>query len=126
MAQVPNAKPQMDQKHPDRWNRDLNPDQMAGQNIGGIAEAHERMTRTAHDVKPVHRALQNFSDDELKEIPILEAGTRLRQGATYLDLQATRVFTATGEMSASEDQLVVPKDGVHYDTWNKLVGERSQ
>jgi hypothetical protein len=123
MTQVPDAKPQMEQKHPERWSRDLNPDQMAGQNIGGIAEARERMTRPAHDVKPVHRALRNVGDDELKQIPILDTGTRLRQGATYLDLQTGRAFTATGEMSVAGDQLVVPKDGVHYDTWNKLLGE---
>ena len=46
---------------------------------------------------------------------------QLRQGATYLDLQAGRAFTATGEMSVEGDELVVPKDGVHYETWNKLV-----
>jgi hypothetical protein len=95
---------------------------MAGQNISGAAEAHERMTRTGHDVKPVHRALKEFSDDELKQIPILDAGTRLRQGATYLDLERGE-FTATGEMSVGLDQNVVPKEGVHYDTWNKLIGE---
>src|SRR4051812_40718210 len=86
MGKITTPKPQTEQKHPDSWAPDLSPDRMAGQNIGGIAEAHERMTRTAYDVKPVHRALQRFTDDELRQIPILDVGTRLRQGATYLDL----------------------------------------
>ena len=81
----------------------------------------ERGARTAFDVKPVHRALDGLNDEELKQIPVLEAGTRLQQGATYLDL-ARGEFTATGEMAVGSGQKVVPKDGVHYDTWNKLVG----
>jgi len=97
---------------------------MAGQNIGGEAEAGERMTRTAYDVKSVHRALSAMNDDELKQIPILEPGTRLRQGATYLDLERG-AFTATGAMPAQPGQKLVPKDGVHFETWNKLIGEEN-
>jgi hypothetical protein len=120
MANRTDRLPQAQQKHPDEWNRDLNPDRLAGQNIGRASEAGERATRTAYDVKSVHRALQAMNDDELKQVPILESGTRLRQGATYLDL-ARGEFTATGDMSVHADQKVVPKDGVHYDTWNKLT-----
>src|SRR5436190_14928872 len=98
MAERTNQKPQMMQKHPDGWNRDLNDDGMAGQNIGGASEERERDARSAYDVKGVHRALAEWSDDELKQIPVLESGTRLRQGATYLDLERGQ-FTATGEMS---------------------------
>ena len=47
-------------KHSEEWRRDLSPDRMAGQNIGGVAEEHERMTRSAYDVKPVHRALEGI------------------------------------------------------------------
>jgi hypothetical protein len=119
-------KPQTEQKHPDEWNRDLNPDRMAGQNIGGISEAHERGTRTAYDVKAVHRALEGFTDDELKQIPIIDSGTRLRQGATYLDLERREAITATGEMTASPAQKLVPKEGVHFDTWNKLTSEEER
>src|SRR2546425_3857933 len=55
---------------------------MAGQNTGGASEERERGARSAYDVKKVHRALAEWSDDELKQIPVLESGTRLRQGAT--------------------------------------------
>jgi hypothetical protein len=120
MPQEMADKPQRGKKHPDEWNRDLNPDRLAGQNIGGESEDRELGARTAHEVKRVHRGLSDFPDDELKQIPILEAGTRLRQGATYLDLDQGE-FTATGGMSVEEGHAVVPKDRVHFDTWNKLV-----
>jgi hypothetical protein len=117
-------KPQTEHKHPEPWADDLSPDRMAGQNIGGEAEAQEVAARTAQDVKAVHRALTGFNDDELKEIPVLEPGTRLRQGATYLDLsRGPQPFTATGDMSVRSDQAVVPKDRVPYWLWNRLVGE---
>lgn len=125
MARQTDFKPQMENKHPDQWRQDLNPDRMGGQNIGGESEAAERTTRTAYDVKPVHRALAGFTDDELKQIPILEAGTRLRQGATYLDLEHGP-FTADGVMIASASQKLVPKDRVHYEIWNRLIGEEKR
>lgn len=122
MAKQTDFKPQMEEKHPEPWQSDLNPSRMGGQNIGGESEAEERTARTAHDVKDVHRALSGFTDDELKQIPILEAGTRLRQGATYLDLDQG-AFTVSGVMFVASSQKVVPKDRVHYETWNRLVGE---
>ena len=120
-------KPQTEQKHPDEWNRDLNPDRMAGQNIGQLPEGREADARTTYDVKDVHRTLEGFNDDELKQIPVLKPGTRLRQGATYLDLDRGRgQFTATGEMTVGSDQNVIPKERVPYQLWNKLIGEEKQ
>lgn len=118
MAKRTEQKPQMEQKHPEPWRRDLSPNHMAGQNIGPEPD----MPRTAHDVKDAHRALRDFTDDELKQIPLLEAGTRLQQNATYLDLDQGE-FTATGVMYAHAGQKLVPKDAVHYETWNRLIGE---
>jgi hypothetical protein len=122
MANKQEPKPQTEQKHPGEWSRDLNPNRLAGQNIGGPSEMRERMTRTAYDVKAVHRALRDMKDDELKQIPVIDAGTRLQQGATYLDLEQG-AFTATAEMSVGAGQTVIPKDSVHYETWNRLAGE---
>jgi hypothetical protein len=125
MAGQPDFKPQMEQKHPEQWQDDLNSSRMGGQNIGGESEAEEREARTAYDVKQVHRALAGFTDDELKQIPILEPGTRLRQGATYLDLEQGS-FTADGVMFAAASQKLVPKDRVHYEFWNRLIGEEKR
>jgi hypothetical protein len=115
-------RPQADAKHPPEYQRDLNPDHLAGQNVGMPSADREIGLRSAYDVKPLHRALSDFPDDELKEVPILEEGQRLRQGATYMDLRDRREFTATGDMAAGSDNAYVAKDQVPYPTWNRLRG----
>ncbi|MBA4159445.1 MAG: hypothetical protein H0X65_18520 [Gemmatimonadetes bacterium] len=124
-------KPQTEQKHPDEWQRDLNPDHLEGQNIGLEGQnigpqtsGSEQMGRTAHDVKPVNRMLSEFTDDDLKRIPVLPPGARLQQGGTYRDLAASdrRELTATGEMEANADHAYVPKSEVPYPLWNRLIG----
>jgi hypothetical protein len=122
MPKQTDFKPQMEEKHPQPWRDDLNPARMDGQNIGAASSQQERRTRTAYDVKDVHRALRDFNDDELQQIPILEAGTALQIGATYLDLDQGP-FTVSTKMLVGREQKIVPKDSVHYETWNRLVGE---
>jgi hypothetical protein len=120
---MPEFKPQREQKHPDEYQQDLNPDRMAGQNIGPDAADAER-TRTAYDVKTLHRALSDWPDDELKRIPVVPEGERLRQGARYMNLcdRDRGEVTATGEMRADAADAWVPKDAVPYPTWNRLRG----
>lgn len=117
-------KPQAEQKHPDEWERDLNPDHMAGQNIGPESAGEERGLRTAYELKDVHRSLRQLGDDDLKKIPVLPEGARLQQGATYIDLNdsSREEFTATGEMKAENDACYVPKDEIPYPLWNRLTG----
>src|SRR6266516_2884349 len=114
-------KPQVTQKSKDQWDRNLRPDSMGGQNVGVESEEAERRARSAYDVKRAHATLRQFSDDELKQIPVLEEGVRLRQGASYFDLEGGE-FTASGDMRVGLNQNLIPKDRVHYDLWNKLVG----
>jgi hypothetical protein len=114
--------PQTEQEHPDEWDRDLNPDRMAGQNVGAQGSDAERGIRTAYDVKPLHRALSGWEDDDLKRIPVLPEGTRLQQGATYMNLRDREEFTATGDMSAGPSDAIVPKDEVPFPSWNRLRG----
>lgn len=116
--------PQTEVKHPPEWKRDLNPDHMAGQNIGPLAADSEQGLRTAFDVKPLHRRLRAWEDDDLKQIPVIPAGHRLQQGATYLDLNdpSCQEFTALGGMEATPRNAYVPKDRVPYTIWNRLRG----
>jgi hypothetical protein len=117
------GEPQTESRHPPEWAGDLNPDQMAGQNIGEPARQAHRERRSARDHKELNRALSDrFSDDELGQITVLRPGDRLQQGATYMDLRdpERREFTATGEMEAGE--AIVPKDEVPYQVWNRLRG----
>ena len=108
-------------KHPQEYMRDLQTDPLAGQNIGmpTVAEA-----RTAYDIKDLHRRLSHLLDDDLKQIVVQPEGARLKQGATYLDLNAPErgAFTANGEMTAGPNHYYVAKDDVHYNLWNLLVG----
>lgn len=117
------AKPQTEHKHPDEWERDLNPERMAGQNIGPAEGAH--VHRTAHDVKELHRSLADeFTDDELKDIPVVPDGQRLQQGGVYIDLNdpGRKEFTATGDMTAGARNLYASKSEVPYPLWNRLMG----
>lgn len=119
------VQPQTELKHPQEWAADLNPNHMAGQNIGERSADREQGLPTAYDVREVHRALSDFRDDELKQIPLVPPGARLRQGATYLDLGGGapgEEFTAMGDMEAGDDNRYVAKDQVPYEIWNRLRG----
>jgi len=110
-------------KHPPEYQKDLNPDAAAGINYGNVGPHPERDNpRTAFDVKEAHRLLDGFTDDLLKQIPILPAGSRLEQDATYLDLADRAEFKVTSSMSARPGSLLVPKSEVDYTLWNRLRG----
>ena len=117
-------KPQNQDKHPEEWEDDLNPDRMAGQNIGPQSADRERGLQTAYDLRNVHRSLQQFEDDDLKRIPVVPTGARLQQGATYIDLNDPdrEEFTAMGDMQADSGSCYVPKSEVPYPVWNRLIG----
>jgi hypothetical protein len=118
--------PNPDPGHPPEWRDDLNPDFMAGRNVGLQGPHPDKDARTAFDVKPAHRQLTGFTDDELKRVPIVPAGIRLEQGATYVDLRALDEgeFTATGQIVATDNHWFVPKSEVDYDLWNRLVRDQ--
>jgi hypothetical protein len=118
-------KQQAKRKHPDEWQSDLNPDHLAGQNIGVEPEARATPTRTAFHLRKAGLDLGGIDDEELKQVPVLPAGTRLQQGATYIDLnqQPPEEFTALGDVVAQPGNAYVPKDRVPYETWNRLIGE---
>jgi hypothetical protein len=106
---------------------DLNPNPDAGQNFGLVGRHPEKdpaAHRTAYDHKEAHRLLSGFTDDVLKQIPVLSPGTRLEEGATYLDLADPdrEEFTASFGLSVQDDQVIVPKSEVHYEHWNRLRG----
>ena len=51
-------------------------------------------------------------------------GSRLEQGATYIDLHSDtpQEFTATGDMEAGPHNWFVPKREIDYQLWNRLIG----
>jgi hypothetical protein len=126
---VAREKPQAEalHKHPEPYQHDLNPDAMAGQNIGLGETQPAKTARTAYDIKPVHARLSQLSDADLKQIHVLPERSRLEQGATYLDLNnlALGEFTATGDMHAGRGNWFVAKKTVAYDLWNLLLSASS-
>lgn len=119
----PTLKPE--NPHPPEWQRDLNPDFLAGQNLTARNANAGKDWRTAYDVKELHRQLGDLlGDGELKQVPVVPLGKRLEQGATYIDLQQEPPieFTATASMEAKPDNWYVPKAEVDYRIWNRLIG----
>ena len=118
-------KQQEKQKHPDEWQQDLNPNHMAGQNIGPPTDVGTAPERTAFHLRKAGLDLGRIDDEELKQVPVVGAGTRLEQGATYADLkqQPAQEFTARADMRALPGDAYAPKDRVPYEIWNRLIGE---
>jgi hypothetical protein len=79
-------------------------------------------TRSADDIKSMHTILAALTDDELKAITVLPAGTRLEQGAKYIDLRHLEQgeFVATSPMVAEPENAYVPKKHTDYLLWNLL------
>ncbi len=122
-------KQQARRKHPDEWQRDLNPNHLAGQNIGageaGVDSESTAFHLRKNDRLPADLGRERVSDSDLKRVPVLADGTRLQQGATYVNLADAdlREFTATADMSAAPGDAIAPKDRVPYEVWNRLIGE---
>lgn len=113
----------------DEWQQDLNPNLMAGQNVGLEGPHPEKDDRapTAYEIKEFYNILEGYTDDELKQITVLPRGSRLEQGATYIDIKdpEPKEFTAMGGMEAGPNNWYVPKTEVGYQLWNKLTGVKN-
>jgi hypothetical protein len=118
-------KQQARQKHPDEWQQDLNPDHLAGQNIGRASDVRTERGTTAFHLRKRGHELRGIDDEALKLVPLVPEGTRLQQGATYVDLNHPQPleFTARGDMRADAGHAYAPKDQVPYEIWNRLIGE---
>jgi hypothetical protein len=116
-------KPQEQEKHPPEWRTDLNPERMEGQNIGASSKHNDSLTPTAADIGVLAGRLTGFTRDELSQIPIVPAGTKLKQGAVYLDMRIPSPvpFTATADITATEMNYYAPKAQIPYELWNRLV-----
>jgi hypothetical protein len=103
------------------FTRDLNAHDRTGEDHG------ENQTLlpgaiSADEIKSMHTILADLTDDELKNITILPAGTRLEQGAKYIDLRNLEQgeFVARSNMVADGVNAYVPKKETDYLLWNRL------
>lgn len=112
---------------PDSFDQDLHPQHPgAGINHGDLGANPERNAPSAESLTELHRLLPDLTNDELRRIAVLPEGSKLEQGATYLDLR----HMDRGEFTADRPQdvgpsnlnLFIPKQNVDYVLWNKLRG----
>lgn len=104
----------------DEFDDDLRPDNLAGEDHGqGLAL---EVGLSAYEVKDLYDTLADLTNDELKQVSIVPVGSRLEQGAKYIDLQHLEQgeFVATAGMIAEEDHYYVPKKATDYMLWNRL------
>ncbi len=86
---------------------------------------HADQSAMASDDKHLAAQLDDLASEELQRLPVLEAGTRLEQGGTYLDLndRAGGPFKALGGQEATAERRYVAKKDMDYELWNQLVGD---
>ena len=113
------------ERHPEPWRSDLNPNALAGQNIGLEADRPEEHGIHASSLKEAWSLLPELTADELKELRVLPVGSRLEESATYLDLRdrGRGEFKATSGMHVAAGEWLVAKRDVDHELWNKLRGK---
>lgn len=109
-------------QHPEEWREDLNPNANAGMNHGD--QSVSESAPTARDHSELKRMLTDFDRDDLDRIIVLPTGSRLEQGATYVDLATPdrKEFTGMASVEVGDSNWIVPKKEVDYQIWNRLIG----
>lgn len=112
-------------KHPEPYQTDLNPNASAGLNYG--LEGADIPKRTAIDIKEFHEYLNDFTNDELRQIPVLKDGAHLETKAAYINLaderpheiQAMRVSRLLSTTTTSRRRTSRISFGIS--SWNVLT-----
>ncbi len=120
---TPNTEPK--DREMDEFDRDLYPHTDQGINHAQLGTNHEQHAPAAGGMKELHRILHELTKDELDRIVVLQPGDRLEQGAVYIDLATpTRQESkaASGGIEVGRNNIIVPKQGVDYQLWNRLRG----
>ncbi len=91
----------------------------------GPRAGHEDESVPASSDKSLHGRLEELREDELTRLSILEPGTRLERGGTYLDLNDVErgPFTARGGQEAHPNNRYIAKRDTDYELWNRLLAD---
>lgn len=105
---------------PDEFADDLAPTE-APTGAGGHADE----SVNASDDKELVRQLSMLDASDMAQLSVLTVGTRLDQGAVYVDLNALDdgPFKAIGGQEAVADTSYVAKRDTDFELWNRLVGQ---
>jgi hypothetical protein len=87
---------------------------------------HTDESMPAVDDKRLRGRLPELDNAELSRLTVLQAGTSLEQGGTYLDLDdlGRGPFKAIGGQSVERGSRVIAKRDTDYELWNRLAGDR--
>jgi hypothetical protein len=88
---------------------------------------HVAESTPASEDKNLHTRLPQLTGEELSRLQVLEAGTRLEQGGTYIDLNRLTEgpFKALGGHEVTENDHYIAKRDTDYELWNRLVDQDS-
>jgi hypothetical protein len=80
------------------------------------------------DDKRLYNRLNELTSDQLARLAIVQTGTRLEQGGTYLDLnnRGKGPFRALGSHEVSAGERIVAKRDTDFELWNELVGDQHE
>lgn len=94
----------------------------------GEAGGHADESRPAADDKRLRDRLSELSNEEMSRLSVLQPGTRLEQGGTYVDLaDPARVpFKALAGHDSGPSHRYVAKRDTDYELWNRLVGQETE
>ena len=103
-------------------------DQLAPDTSTDAAGGHAEESVAAVDDKRLHEQLPHLDAAELARLSVLEAGTALDQGGTYVDLNelGRGPFKAIGGQEAAKEHRYVAKRDTDYELWNRLVGRDAE
>ena len=101
-------------------------EQLAPDDSAGRPGGHADESAPAADDKALRNRLPALGADELARLAVLEEGTRLDQGGTYLDLNDPDrgPFKAIGGQDSGPGNRYVAKRDTDYELWNRLVGDQ--
>lgn len=99
---------------------------LAPETPDSIRQAQLDQVESASDRKDVINLLSEFNQGDLSRLEILETGTPLEQGATYLDLKDRErgPFKAIGGQVVEDADRIVAKKTTDYELWNQLTSDR--
>jgi hypothetical protein len=117
----------------DHWSRTggpvhrdrLSPEELsrAAMTRAAAPQSHQDASTPASDDKELRRRMDHLTPTELDRLAIIQAGTSLEQGSTYVDLDAParKPFKALGGETAREGQRLIAKRETDFELWNRLV-----
>jgi hypothetical protein len=107
---------------------DLSPGELTAQRLTRPTPGHTDESRAGVEDKALHERLAGLDNAELARLSVLEAGTALEQGGTYVDLNdlGRGPFSAIGGQEAGPENRYVAKRDTDYELWNRLVGQDTE